>query len=618
MNDKTVLSEQQVTTIAESLPGGVTGYMKTWGYLDLSRAIERAILERIQPAASEAGAVPVALFGEAIAWGRFWGPEIPFTQWDKMRDEQAANFARRLAAPIAAGAVPAGWLVAGGSFYLDRVPAQAHADNCNYEIEPLYRGAPPAPVEAGADHNRLVRELDVLLNGEDGAAPQARLCDIVAQVRDKRWKLVAAPPAPIQQSEPKFPVPWPKGEDITQDMRDGFERLHADAKRCDGSILDRNDQGAYKALKVDADWKFYQRAWADALQATAAPIQKRGPVKLHDHGAVLGRPYPCWPEEAVTANEVAQSDEWLSRAHSLASALGEHPVGSTARARARGALDEHLRRADASLHYEFPVAQGEERAALQEALKWIEDAAKDARNGVLVDREMAIIRSALAAESAETPEVVRLRQRQAEAVMPSMRAAFRTTDVHGNPDPKQRRFEMVFKFRSVEDLHKADDEWRAYLAAPTVPHSLTVAQGDERDEWKAFGEWAWKKEGEAIGRMHGRDAGWEAWQARADLAAKPGQQGGGDAKDKPSLLGELTDDLIEILGRPNFTCIRIAQLFRLSGQTIPQKSEAEQAAVIYFLLRAYLRHGKEWSTHAEAELKVMAEAARAQRANGNA
>lgn len=37
--------------------------------------------------------------------------------------------------------------------------------------------------EAKADHQKLVRELDVLLNGEDGAAPQASLCDIVAQMK---------------------------------------------------------------------------------------------------------------------------------------------------------------------------------------------------------------------------------------------------------------------------------------------------------------------------------------------------------------------------------------------------------------------------------------------------
>jgi hypothetical protein len=36
------------------------------------------------------------------------------------------------------------------------------------------------------DHNRLVRELDLLLNGEAGAAEQASLCDIVAQVRMAR------------------------------------------------------------------------------------------------------------------------------------------------------------------------------------------------------------------------------------------------------------------------------------------------------------------------------------------------------------------------------------------------------------------------------------------------
>lgn len=34
-----------------------------------------------------------------------------------------------------------------------------------------------------SSHDRLVRELDVLLNGEEGAAKQASLCDVVAQVR---------------------------------------------------------------------------------------------------------------------------------------------------------------------------------------------------------------------------------------------------------------------------------------------------------------------------------------------------------------------------------------------------------------------------------------------------
>jgi hypothetical protein len=43
---------------------------------------------------------------------------------------------------------------------------------------------------AAGDVNRLVRELDVLLNGEDGAAKQASLCDIVSQVASQHFVLV--------------------------------------------------------------------------------------------------------------------------------------------------------------------------------------------------------------------------------------------------------------------------------------------------------------------------------------------------------------------------------------------------------------------------------------------
>lgn len=43
--------------------------------------------------------------------------------------------------------------------------------------------------EPETSHNALVRELDVLLNGEHRAAPQASLCDIVAQVKRERLSL---------------------------------------------------------------------------------------------------------------------------------------------------------------------------------------------------------------------------------------------------------------------------------------------------------------------------------------------------------------------------------------------------------------------------------------------
>lgn len=61
------------------------------------------------------------------------------------------------------------------------------------ELKDRYRAEvsqPPVSDEGAmlTDHNRLVRELDVLLNGEVGAADQASLCDIVAQVRMARKK----------------------------------------------------------------------------------------------------------------------------------------------------------------------------------------------------------------------------------------------------------------------------------------------------------------------------------------------------------------------------------------------------------------------------------------------
>lgn len=47
--------------------------------------------------------------------------------------------------------------------------------------------------EVLADHRRLVRELDVLINGEAGAAKQASLCDIVSQIKGMKRAASTAP-----------------------------------------------------------------------------------------------------------------------------------------------------------------------------------------------------------------------------------------------------------------------------------------------------------------------------------------------------------------------------------------------------------------------------------------
>lgn len=59
--------------------------------------------------------------------------------------------------------------------------------------------------EVFADHQRLVRELDIALNG-DGAAKQASLCDIVKQVKDKRWILVSVDKIETLKQAHKFNV----------------------------------------------------------------------------------------------------------------------------------------------------------------------------------------------------------------------------------------------------------------------------------------------------------------------------------------------------------------------------------------------------------------------------
>lgn len=73
-----------------------------------------------------------------------------------------------------------------------------------------------------------------------------------------------------------------------------------------------------------------------------------------------------------------------------------------------------------------------------------------------------------------------------------------------------------------------------------------------------------------------------------------------------SALPAMNADLLEILGRPNFACNRIAAVLRVSGVSIANKAEAEQAAVIHWLLGLYLAHGSEWQAKAEAELKRIA------------
>lgn len=65
------------------------------------------------------------------------------------------------------------------------------------------------------------------------------------------------------------------------------------------------------------------------------------------------------------------------------------------------------------------------------------------------------------------------------------------------------------------------------------PVALTNAQRRAADhkEQRAFNDWAFNKEGEAIGRMDGASAALVAWHARAKMAAQPAPEAVGDDQE---------------------------------------------------------------------------------------
>ncbi|HFH3670230.1 hypothetical protein [Pseudomonas aeruginosa] len=64
----------------------------------------------------------------------------------------------------------------------DQAPTQAAQGLAGAALAQAEQATADDYEEVLADHRRLVRELDVLLNGEEGAAKQASLCDLVGQV----------------------------------------------------------------------------------------------------------------------------------------------------------------------------------------------------------------------------------------------------------------------------------------------------------------------------------------------------------------------------------------------------------------------------------------------------
>jgi hypothetical protein len=71
----------------------------------------------------------------------------------------------------------------------------------------------------------------------------------------------------------------------------------------------------------------------------------------------------------------------------------------------------------------------------------------------------------------------------------------------------------------------------------------------------------------------------------------------------------LDDETRWILGRPNFTLIRMSHRLRQLGHDIPKKAEDEQAACIYWMLCMYEQHGENWRAEVEKYLTQHVETA---------
>ena len=61
----------------------------------------------------------------------------------------------------------------------------------------------------------------------------------------------------------------------------------------------------------------------------------------------------------------------------------------------------------------------------------------------------------------------------------------------------------------------------------------------------------------------------------------------------------LTQDLKEILGRPNFRCGNIARVLRAKGFECKERAEEEQALVIFIMMKFYEKYGKDWKAEFE-------------------
>lgn len=148
-----------------------------------------------------------------------------------------------------------------------------------------------------ASHQRLVRELDVILNGEAGAAPQASLCDVVDQVR--RLRSQGAVPA-IREAASPPPTQGGGNSRIRELLETALELFEMD----DECNTPGTDAWA---------WTYHVRDALKAVSPPASAAQQEGDASKEAIGDALEGMMLSFEAEYRSMSEADLQKRWFYR-----------------------------------------------------------------------------------------------------------------------------------------------------------------------------------------------------------------------------------------------------------------------------------------------------------------
>lgn len=150
------------------------------------------------------------------------------------------------------------------------------------------------------------------------------------------------------------------------------------------------------------------------------------------------------------------------------------------------------------------------------------------------------------------------------------------------------------------ECQKQGCDCKAIAATQAAPQPTDLSKIlRDMDEFSTVDFPLLKQAADEIERYYG---GMLAWKRTAE--AKDREFSAAQAAPNEVRLTPLNEDTQDILGRPNFTCISIAQRLRELGRDIKNRAENEQAAVVHFLLNMYEQHGADWRERANEYLRT--------------